>query len=174
MTKSDDRRAAILDKLADHVIAEGLAGASLRPLAKAAGTSDRMLLYYFKDKAEIITATLETVAARMVTALTAQMAPQPMPFETLREKLIGIVLAEEMTPFMNLWMEIAARAARRDPIFRTAGEQIARGFLAWGAAQLSSPDDATREKEAARLLVTIEGMVLLKSVGLEDVCAQAR
>ncbi|MCR9213080.1 MAG: TetR/AcrR family transcriptional regulator [Proteobacteria bacterium] len=173
MTNSDDRRAAILDKLADHMVAEGLAGSSLRPLAKAAGTSDRMLLYYFKDKAEIITATLETVAARLVTELTAQMAAEPMPFEALRDKLVGIVMAEEMVPFMTLWMEIAARAARRDPIYRAVGEQIARGFLAWGAAQLDCPSDEIRKREAARLLVTIEGMVFLKSVGLEDVCEDA-
>ena len=50
MVEASDKRAALIDKLADHVLADGLLHASLRPLAKAVGTSDRMLLYYFKDK----------------------------------------------------------------------------------------------------------------------------
>ena len=61
MTKPDTRRAAILERIADHILANGLSASSLRPLAKAAGTSDRMLLYYFADKAEIITAALGVV-----------------------------------------------------------------------------------------------------------------
>ena len=43
MARIEDRRALLLGKLADHVLAHGLSASSLRPLAKAAGTSDRML-----------------------------------------------------------------------------------------------------------------------------------
>ena len=56
MTKPDSRRTEIVERLADHVLAHGLSASSLRPLAKAAGTSDRMLLYYFADKSEMMTA----------------------------------------------------------------------------------------------------------------------
>lgn len=62
MRKADTRRQQILERLADHVLAHGMQAASLRPLAAAAGTSDRMLLHYFADKEELITATLALVA----------------------------------------------------------------------------------------------------------------
>lgn len=167
MTRSDDRKTALVDRLADHVLAEGLAGSSLRPLAKAAGTSDRMLLYHFKDKTEVIGAVLERVAARMAMLLNSRAAKTPLPLERLRTELAPVLLADEMWPYMRLWLEIASLAARGDPLFRRVGEGIARGFLAWGAAQL---DSAAPDEDAARLLVTMEGMVLLKSVGLEDEC----
>ena len=41
MAPADDRRDAILDRLADHVLAHGLAAASLRPLARAGGISEK-------------------------------------------------------------------------------------------------------------------------------------
>ena len=44
----------LLPLLAGHVLAHGLGEASLRPLAKAAGTSDRMLLYHFGTKEALI------------------------------------------------------------------------------------------------------------------------
>ena len=63
MNTRDERREAAIERMADHVLAEGLAAATLRPLAAAAGTSDRMLLYYFADKDELLTATLARISA---------------------------------------------------------------------------------------------------------------
>ncbi len=173
MTRSTTRRAAILEQLADHVLAHGLSASSLRPLAGAAGLSDRMLLYYFKDKAEVMTAVLETVAARMTVALGTTTAPHPLPFAALRTQLAAAVLADTLWPYMQLWLEVAALSARGDSFYRAVGERIGRGFLAWGAAQLDSASEAERAAEAAALLVTTEGLVLLKSLGLADVGALA-
>ncbi len=69
MKISTKRREEIIELIADHLLAEGLGAATLRPMAEAAGTSDRMLLYYFADKGELLTATLTRVAARMVSLL---------------------------------------------------------------------------------------------------------
>jgi AcrR family transcriptional regulator len=173
VVKSDDRRAALLDRMADHLLAHGISESSLRPLAKAARTSDRMLLYYFSDKAEMITATLEHIALRLGKVLAQQGASTSLPIDQLTPKLFDLLCADSLWPYMRLWLEIASLAAKGDPICRTVGEKIARGFLDWGAAQLDSPMAEARARDAARLLVTIEGMVLLKSVGLDDVCQQA-
>ena len=52
-------RETLLPLLAAYVLENGLADVSLRPLAKAAGTSDRMLLYHFGSKEELVAALLE-------------------------------------------------------------------------------------------------------------------
>jgi AcrR family transcriptional regulator len=172
VVKADDRRAALLDRLADHLLVHGIAGSSLRPLAKAAQTSDRMLLYYFKDKSDMMTAILTRVAERLVAILDARTTGARLRLETLQARLLTILLAEDLWPYMRLWLEIAALAARDDPFYRDIGGQMARGFLAWGAAQLDSKAEV-HERDAARLLIGIEGVLLLKSVGLGDVCQKA-
>jgi AcrR family transcriptional regulator len=172
VSDAPDRRDAILDRLADHVLAEGLAAASLRPLARAVGTSDRMLLYYFKDKAAIITAVIERVSTRLALLLAARRAARPLALDDLRRELLAILFADDLWPYMRLWLEIASMAAR-DPFYRQVGESIARGFLAWGAAQLDAATPAERAADAAKLLVMTEGAVLLRSVGLEDVVRAA-
>ena len=164
--KTDARRAAIVERLADHVLAHGLVAASLRPLAKAAGTSDRMLLYYFSDKTEIIAATLQHIAERMVILLSARTTPEPLPLGELITHLSSVVLDDQFWPYMCVWLELASRAGRGDPLYAPIAMQIGSGFLAWGEAQLASLDAATRAKDAARLLVTIEGMVLVKAIGM--------
>ncbi|OYY91526.1 MAG: hypothetical protein B7Y45_02920 [Sphingomonas sp. 28-66-16] len=171
--KADDRRAAIIDRLADHVLAEGLSGSSLRPLAKAAGISDRMLLYYFKDKAEVIAATLDCIAARLTGLLAARRSPQPLPLDRLRAELVAALMDEALWPYMRVWLDVAAQAAYGDAALHAIGERIGRGFLAWGESQLDSATPEQRAIDAARLLVTIEGNLLLKSLGLEDVARRA-
>lgn len=167
MGKSDARRAEILERLADHVLAHGLSASSLRPLADAAGTSDRMLLYYFADKAEMMTATLSVIAMRIMAAMEMRKAAEPLPFDQLLPIMLDAIVDDEMWPFMRVWLEIASLAANGDAFYRTVGEQLGRGFLAWGAAQIDAPDEAQRAKEAARMLVMAEGMVVLKSIGLD-------
>src|SRR6202034_1512844 len=69
MNVRSDRRQAAIERMADHLLLEGLGAATLRPLAAAAGTSDRMLLYYFADKDDLLSATLHRLAARMTAQL---------------------------------------------------------------------------------------------------------
>src|ERR1700735_4324085 len=101
MNVRDDRREAAIERMADHVLAEGLAAATLRPLAAAAGTSDRMLLYYFADKDELLTATLARIAARMIVQLDSAIpAERPRPFSVLLEQVWAAVASDSLQPFM--------------------------------------------------------------------------
>src|SRR5690349_315476 len=50
------RRAELTDGALRYVLEQGLVGLSLRPLAAALGTSDRMLIYHFGSKDALVTA----------------------------------------------------------------------------------------------------------------------
>lgn len=65
MEKTETRRQRILNQIADHLLATGLKDASLRHLAAAIGTSDRMLLWAF---AWIVAAALLVAPASADTA----------------------------------------------------------------------------------------------------------
>jgi AcrR family transcriptional regulator len=170
MNKSNDRRALILERLADHILAHGLIASSLRSLAKAAGTSDRMLLYYFTDKSELIGAALERISTRTMKLLIDRVTPQPMPYDGMMEMLSAMLDDEELWPYLRVYLELASRAANGDALYRTIGERVGRGFYAWGLSQLDSKQP---EIDAARLLVAIEGMIYLKAIGLSDICMMA-
>jgi hypothetical protein len=60
-----------------------------------------------------------------------------------------------------------------DEHYHGVGEQIGRGFLDWDKMQLKAASAAQLEVDAARLLVSMEGMLFLKSIGLDDVNAKA-
>jgi AcrR family transcriptional regulator len=49
-TVDPQRRTDLLDRIVDYVAENGLSELQLRPLAKAVGSSPRVLLYYFPRK----------------------------------------------------------------------------------------------------------------------------
>jgi AcrR family transcriptional regulator len=65
------RRDDLAQAATDYVLVHGLVGLSLRPLAAALGTSDRMLLYHFDDKDDLVSTVLRVSNDRSVAELRA-------------------------------------------------------------------------------------------------------
>jgi AcrR family transcriptional regulator len=65
------RREELAEAATDYALDHGLIGLSLRPLAEVLGTSDRMLLYHFRDKDDLVATILRTSNARSVVAIDA-------------------------------------------------------------------------------------------------------
>ena len=170
----ESRRAVALETIADHMLEKGLAPSSLRALAAAARTSDRMLLYYFADKDDIIVSALETISLRLARLLLAALPAGPaLDFETALTRLAATLRSDAFRPFMRLWVELVTLAAHGEEPFRTVAGQMADGFHAWAASQLDGPDEATRRAAAARLIATVDGLVLLDLVGRPETATLA-
>ena len=63
------RRVELAEAATDHALEHGLIGLSLRPVAAALGTSDRMLLYPFTDKDDLVATVLRVSNDRSVAEL---------------------------------------------------------------------------------------------------------
>ncbi len=71
MAKDPQRREEWTEAATDYVLEHGLIGLSLRPLAAELGTSDRMLLYHFGSKDELVAAVLRSSNERSTAYLNA-------------------------------------------------------------------------------------------------------
>jgi AcrR family transcriptional regulator len=78
------RRDALLAACTDHVLAHGLIGLSLRPLAAAVGTSDRMLIYHFGSRDGLVAAVVDESTERSVAYLRSLRAPRTVRSGVLR------------------------------------------------------------------------------------------
>jgi AcrR family transcriptional regulator len=61
-----ERREELAEQATDYVLAHGVIGLSLRPLAAAIGTSDRMLIYHFGSKDALIAEVIVRATTRSV------------------------------------------------------------------------------------------------------------
>ena len=172
MSNRENRRDALVDRMADYLLAEGLAGATLRPLAAAAGTSDRMLLYYFSDKDELLTAILERIAARILAALNDIIAPR-RPFMALLNDVWTVLGSPQYRPYMEIWYDLAASAARGLEPHRKVSGVIADGYLAWIESRLGHDAGRLPRQTAPLLLATLQGLYLLDAIGRPAIATDA-
>jgi AcrR family transcriptional regulator len=133
------RRSVTLAAAADYVLANGLAGLSLRPLAAVLGTSPRMLLYDFGSKQQLVGEVLAEIRRREERLLDADVhsledvwrwiaAPEREAFLRLFfEVYVDSMKRGEATPFVREWVDFLAR--RVDEATATLLIAVVRGLL---------------------------------------------
>lgn len=168
MSVRDEQRERVTGRLAAHLLETGLTQASLRQLARAAGVSDRMLLYYFADKTEVLSAATARIAAQTVEGL-AEALPEGT--RMLPRELV--ILAAQLTAgpqmrrFMRLWVEMIAAAAKGEEPFVTISGQVMASFKQWLAVRLDVPAGTDAAATASVIIALIDGLALV------DICSNA-
>ena len=167
MKKTEARRQILIEKIADHLLLQGMSKTSLRQLAKVVGTSDRMLLYYFKDKEALLTAALGLVSNRLEEIL--KHAPlEQVPFQVLLPTLAGMIKNPLIRPYLKLWLELTALSAGGEPSYRKVTQQIYDRFFSWIASGLQVEKEEHRAPVSALALATLEGFVVLDAIGYDS------
>lgn len=166
-------RVQATERIATHLLRSGLARTSLRELAGAAGISDRMLLYYFEDKVDVLSSALKNVAADLAQVL-GQAVPEGTKLTPMA--LIGqmsqLIASKQVKPFMSLWLEVVAAAARGGKPYTQVARQIAGGFLDWAESRLVETTES-RRATAAMILAMIDGLALIEACTDEKLTQQA-
>jgi AcrR family transcriptional regulator len=158
----DARRAALVARIAALLLSRGLAEMPLRELARELDTSDRMLLYYFEDKAELVTAGLSVLSTQLAQALQAALPCGRVAPAQLLAQVTMLLASRPIKPYMNVWADLVAHGARGEQPFRAFMSASARGWLERIEARLDLPDGARRRRVAAVLLTIAEGSRMLE------------
>lgn len=162
MVSREEQRARVEAALAAHLLEHGLARTSLRELARAASVSDRMLLYYFMDKTEVLGCAAQRIAADLAAHIEdavgegARLAPL-----ALLERAATLVTRAEVKPYMRLWIQMIAAAGRGEAPFPAIAEAMLSGFLTRVEAHLAMDDAADREAIAAMIVAAVDGLAII-------------
>ena len=106
-------------------------------------------------------------AQNMAIALeTALPSGQKHSFKQLLDTGIQLTQSQSMRPYMQLSLEIAARASRNESPYNIIAPQIISGFLTWIEIRLDTTEHTKKRDQAIALLALIDGLGVLR-VGLE-------
>ncbi|GGF35399.1 TetR/AcrR family transcriptional regulator [Subtercola lobariae] len=131
-----DRRELLLDRIVDYVLEHGITQLTLRGLATAVGSNNRMLLYYFGSREELIVAALAAAEVRfpsmaaVITSFDASTAP-------LSERLFSAwatISDPANLPFHRLFFEIFGLAGFERQRFTTFLGEVGTEWVAHVAA----------------------------------------
>ncbi|GAA4241620.1 TetR/AcrR family transcriptional regulator [Actinomadura meridiana] len=166
-----DRRTELTEKALDHVLSNGLIGLSLRPLAAALGTSDRMLIYHFGSKDELIADVVALVNQRFAASF-ASMAEAAAPArsvgEFVRHAWRALTGADATGP-IRLYLEMCVLALNEPDRWSAALRQIRDPWL--GMLRDTVSGFGTPEAQvpvlADLILDTLDGLLLSRLVGTD-------
>jgi AcrR family transcriptional regulator len=119
-TADEQRPVELLDAIVGYLTTHGVAELSLRPLAKAVGSSPRVLLYYFGSKEEMVVKALARLRERQRTTYNQMKAAS---FDSPSEACRAIwrhMSAPDSEPLFRLFFEayvLALRHPQRFPDF---------------------------------------------------------
>ena len=152
------KREEIVQRVAQHLVARGFEDSGVRALAASAGISDRMLMYYFETKEELISQALLVLADGMTASLD-ELVPQRRASAT---QIVAALTDSENQSEMQkrvlmLWFEIVGLAIRGGDPYRSTSNQILENYEDWIAGKLPS-DQRHRSRE---VLARIEGQLML-------------
>ena len=152
------KREEIIQLVAQHLIARGFEESGVRALAQSAGISDRMLMYYFETKEDLIAQALLFLADGMTASLDELIPQSRASVRQIVEALTAIDNQSDLQRgVLMLWFEIVGLAVRGGDPYRATAKQILDGYENWIANKLP-PDQKHR---AIETLAQIEGLIML-------------
>lgn len=158
------RRDEVLAHVVDYLLAHGLGQAGIRTLAQAAGTSNRMLLYYFKDKDELMVAAFGCVAERLAARL-AEMLPQGrQPFDVLLTQMWAMLKEPGFQPYLRVWYEALGRVSKGEELYRAMADRILEIWFEWFEPRLDASSEERADKIAA-IVSAACGLVMVRYIG---------
>ncbi|GAA3818713.1 TetR/AcrR family transcriptional regulator [Nocardioides panacisoli] len=151
MAKDQRRREEWTGAATDYALEHGLIGLSLRPLAAALGTSDRMLLYHFGSKDHLVADVLRESNDRAIEALAV------LPASAGPRRAVGdlwdAVRAPQVLPCTRLYVEAAALGLLgREPYASVVRQANARWVAALKDHLVRSGVDVRRAGRAVNLV----------------------
>ncbi|MBA2463478.1 MAG: TetR/AcrR family transcriptional regulator [Nocardioidaceae bacterium] len=145
------RRDLLAQTATDYVLEHGLIGLSLRPLAAEIGTSDRMLLYHFADKDDLVAAVLRSSNDRSVAVILG--LPASPDVRTAVRDLWSAMRSTELERCQRVYVEAAALGLfGREPYATVVREANALWVRAVAEHLVASTTPADRAVRATVLL----------------------
>jgi AcrR family transcriptional regulator len=117
MPNDTARQQALAASAAGYLLAHGVAGLSLRPLAAATGTSARLLIYHFGSKEQLLVAAMDIIRTKARAEVAAMLEPAPSGRAPLGALVRGFwrwCTAAKSRPYLRLLFEVHGLALQ-DP-----------------------------------------------------------
>ena len=156
-------RDEILDGAVQTALAEGLSHLTFGRLARRLGVSDRVIVYYFPSKTELIVAILTDLAVQLQAVLADAFTEPAASHGELVRAAWPVLATEEVDPIFGLYFEAIGQAtAGVEPFAGLAGRLI-EGWISWLTGFFTGDPESCRA-EATATLALLDGLLLMRQL----------
>ena len=153
----------ILAGALDAALDDGLSRLTFGRLAKRLGISDRIVVYYFPTKDDLIGEVLLAMGLRIQEVLAAAFTEPAEDHLALAKAAWPILARPELDPVFGLFFDANGLAAAGREPYRSLVSQLVEAWIEW-AATLLRGTDKQRRTEAETVIALIDGLLLLRQL----------
>jgi len=155
--KNEKRRLEIIAAAATHLVDHGFQNSGLRAIAKSAGISDRMIMYYFETKEELVSEALSLIGESLADGMDKSVPNGNLSPRQLLDELSDALKSEEVQAALRLWFEIVGLAMRgQQPYQKTAALLLLRS-----QEQIRKKLRSDQKHRAREVLSALEGQMMI-------------
>src|ERR1700728_268712 len=149
-TANEKRPDELLEAIVQYLVRHGIVDLSLRPLAKAVGSSPRVLLYYFGSKEKMVIKVLAEMRHRQRNLYTGMQAAT---FEQACRAIWQHMSAPESEPHFRFFFETYGLALRHPRLYKHFLHSTVNDWLDFIAAPLQA--EGVKRKQAYSLATVV-------------------
>lgn len=142
----------------------GLSRLSFGRVAETLGISDRIVVYYFPTKDDLVGAVLLSMGLQLQETLAAAFTERAPDHVELLRAAWPVLARPESDPTFALFFEANGLAAAGREPYRSLVPQLVEAWIAWLAPHLEGTP-AQRRTEAETAIAVIDGLLLLRLLG---------
>jgi AcrR family transcriptional regulator len=151
---------------------EGLSQLTFGRLAKRLGISDRIIVYYFPTKDELVSEVIMAMGLQLQDTLAAAFTSPAADHLALMAAAWPVVATSEADGVFALFFEANGLAAvGRDP-YRELVPTLVQVWIEWAAEFIEGPPDV-RRAEAETAIAVLDGLLLLRQLAGPDAADRA-
>jgi AcrR family transcriptional regulator len=143
---------------------EGLSQLTFGRLAKRIGISDRMVVYYFPTKDDLIGEVLVSLGAQLQELLERAFGTERLSADELGRRAWPILTTSNADRIFGVFFEVAGQAAAGIEPYKKFAPILVDSWVEWMLPYIEGTNKTVRRKRTLGLVAQLDGLLLLRQL----------
>jgi AcrR family transcriptional regulator len=145
-------------------LADGLGALTFSRVATEVGTSDRMVVYYFPTKADLVVGVVTAFGAELQATLETAFGPDRLAADELMRRAWPALNSGDAATMFDRFFEILGLAIAGQAPYNDLATALLNGWIDWLTDRVDAPTQAQRRAIAASVVARIDGLLLVQRI----------
>ena len=140
----------------------GLAGITFARVAGRLGISDRMVVYYFPSKNDLVTAVVLHLGGELQGVLAGAFGAEPLDRQEVMRRAWPVLASPASDRVFALFLELIGQASAGHEPYDRLGPMLLDAWVSWLADRMVGDTPAARRRAATAVVAQVDGLLMVR------------